>query len=127
MKTTILLGIITAILVVIAYEVAPPAQVPTLGNGDASLIANYATSSAIVVGTTASTVLATSTCQARIITVPGTSAIMMTFNDKYTPTGSFGITQAASTTVAYNSGIYGCGALKIFSFAAQNITVTDSR
>jgi hypothetical protein len=55
---------------------------------------------------------------------------MLTFNDYagQTPTGAFGHLQAASTTVVYDSGLYGCGAVKIYGFDANSvITVTETR
>lgn len=88
-----------------------------------------ATSSAIAVTNTASTVFATSSmCSARIITSYA-SPLMLTFSDNQgkTPTGVYGHLQPASTTVAYDSGLYGCGAVKIYSFVSQTISVTETK
>lgn len=54
---------------------------------------------------------------------------MLTFSDYagQTPTGLYGHLQAASTTVAYDSGLYGCGLMKVYSFATQQITVSETR
>ena len=92
------------------------------------LPATVATSSQAAVSTTAIPLIATSTCSARIITTFA-SPVMLTFSDyaNQTPTGVFGHLQAASTTVAYDSGQYGCGLVKGYSFASQTITVTDVR
>lgn len=95
------------------------------------LPATVATSSpaGITVGTTAITVFATSTCSARIISTVN-KPIMITFTDiaGQTPSATFGHVQSASTTVAYDSGIYGCGALKVYGFDSNTvITVSESR
>lgn len=93
------------------------------------LMSSVATTSQPTVGTTAISVFATSTsCNARIISTYA-SPVMITFSDfkGETPTGVFGFLQAASTTQAYDSGIYGCGLLKIYSFTSQTITVTETR
>lgn len=93
------------------------------------LAASVATSSQATVGTTAISLFATSTsCAARVITTYA-SPVMLTFSDYagQTPTGLFGHLQAASTTVAYDSGVYGCGLVKAYSFTSQTITVTETR
>lgn len=74
------------------------------------------------------TLVATSTCTARTISTSA-SAVMLTFSDYagQAPTGSFGILQPASTTVTYDSGQYGCGLVKGFSFASQLITVLETK
>lgn len=95
------------------------------------LPATIATTSNPTVNTTAALVFATSTnqsCAARIITTYA-SPIMLTFsqNQGKIPTGTFGHLQPASTTVAYDSGQYGCNAVYIYSFVSQAITVSESR
>lgn len=95
----------------------------------AGLPASVASSTALTMAaTTASMVVATSSCNARIISTQA-SPIMLTFSDyaNQTPTAGFGHLQAASTTVVYDSGQYGCGLVKAYSFTAQTITVTDVR
>lgn len=96
--------------------------------GAGELPATVATTSLASVSTTAVTVFATSTCGARIISTTA-SPIMITFSDNQgaIPTALFGTLQAASTSVAYSNSLYGCGAYKVYSFAAQNITVMESR
>ena len=90
------------------------------------LPATIATTSPATVGTTAISVFATSSCSARIITTYA-SPVMLTFSDYsgQTPTGTFGHLQAASTTVVYDSGQYGCGLVKVYSFTTQTITVSE--
>jgi hypothetical protein len=91
-------------------------------------MSSVATTSNPTVTTTAAVVFATSTCASRIITTSA-APVMMTFSDYagQTPTGSFGHLQAASTTVAYDAGVYGCGLVKVFSQGTQVITVTETR
>lgn len=101
---------------------------PVHGSAPAGLPATVATSSNLTVSATALSALATSTCAARIVTT-GAAAVMLTFSDYagQTPTGLYGHLQAASTTVAYDSGLYGCGLMKVYSFATQQITVSETR
>lgn len=72
------------------------------------------------------------TCKARVVTTQGTSAIMLSFGDKIngdfsstTLTGTIGHLQLASTTVAYDSGIYGCGRWTVFAWASSTLTVSE--
>jgi hypothetical protein len=92
------------------------------------LQAYVATSSAPTVGTSPSLVFATSTCSARVITTYA-SPIMISLSDVqgFTPSATQGHLQAASTTVVYDSGLYGCGAVRIYSFVSGAITVTETR
>jgi hypothetical protein len=54
---------------------------------------------------------------------------MITFTDAQgkVPTATFGVLQAASTTVAYDASQYGCGAVRIYSFVSSAITVQEAR
>ena len=88
--------------------------------------ATVSSSTQETVGTTAGIVAATSTytCAARIISTQN-SPIMLQFSQFQggAPTGGAGLWQAASTTVAYDSGLYGCNAISAYSYATQNIQV----
>jgi hypothetical protein len=74
-------------------------------------------------------------CKARVVSTLGGSAIMLNFGDPGTDrlsnvssttlSGVIGHWQAASTTVAYDSGLYGCGRWTAFSYASQTITVSE--
>lgn len=96
------------------------------------LAATVATSSNPIVGTTAALVFATTTggnCSARIITTYQ-YPIMITFADKPAgaPTATYGHLQPASTTVAYDSGLYGCNAVRVYGYTGSvAITVTETR
>lgn len=87
---------------------------------------NVATSSSIQVGPQAITrAMATSSaCTARTISTTG-SAITITFSGNALPGGSVGHVQAASTTVNYDNGGYGCGSIYIFGYASSTVTMTE--
>lgn len=123
------LAIVVALVALFIAAFSISRTPPTFGSAPSGLPATVGTSSLMAVGTTQGIIFATSTCAARIISTPGTSGIMLTFDDSKgaVPTGTLGIWQAASTTVTYDSGQYGCGAVRAFSFAAQNLTVTETR
>ena len=75
-----------------------------------------------------SLLIGTSSCNSRIISTRA-SEVMLGFSDVqgFVPTASIGHQQAASTTVAYDSGSYGCGAIRVFSYATSTVTITESR
>lgn len=102
---------------------------PAEANAIPGVVAPIATTSNPTVTNSSALVFATSSCSARIISTSA-SPIMITFGDvagNGGPTGSFGHIQAASTTVIYDSGQVGCGALRIYSFTSQVITVSEAR
>lgn len=101
----------------------------SLGSAPGGLPTSVATSSALTLSaTTATTILATSTCDARIITTKA-SPILLTFSDYagQAPSATFGHLQAASTTAVYDSGQYGCGLVKAYAMTADVISVTETR
>lgn len=104
-------------------------QQQALGAAEPGNPGTIATSTNINVPAGAVTVIASSTCTARIITTSPTSPIMLTFSDVLgqTPTATYGHVQAASTTVVYDSGLYGCGRVKAFGWGTSVITITDVR
>ena len=117
----VLIAILAAVFV-LNDTMSAHASAPT---GLQSLIA---TSSNPAVSTTPVIVFATSTCAARVITT-GASPIMITFADiaQGAPSGLYGHLQAASTTVVYDGGQVGCGALRVYSFTSQVISVSEAR
>lgn len=124
-STILFLGLVLAFGVAFIIEThTPQATASAFPGGQA----NVATSTAYSAPASAIVVAATSSCAARVITTEG-SAIMLTFSDLVggSPTGSVGHWQAASTTVAYDGGQYGCGLVKAFSYTAQTLTVTETR
>jgi hypothetical protein len=91
-----------------------------------------ATTTSLSAGIAATVLPANPTCRARVISTTGESAIMVLFGDSVTAdlssttmSGSKGHWQAASTTVAYDSGLYGCGKLYVRAYAATTLTVSE--
>lgn len=107
-------------------KIAGP-QVQNVGGAPIGLATKVSTTSPATVTTTASLVFASSTCNSRIVTTYA-SPIMIGFTDLrgFVPSGMGGHLQLASTTVEYDSGIYGCAAWRIYSFASQAITVSET-
>ena len=74
-------------------------------------------------------------CKSRIISTDGTSAIRLSFKDipgagnvgSTTIGASIGTIQLASTTVAYDSGIYGCGVWNAWAYASTTLTLTETQ
>ncbi len=97
----------------------------------AGLATSVSTSSNLtLIAATALTLTATTTnCTARIVSTKNDSpfGVMLTFRDRDEPTVINGILQPASTTVAYDGGIYGCGALKAFSVVGQGIDILETK
>lgn len=128
-QTFIRYAVLAAIVIAPVFAVYLSWQTPqAVGSAFPGLQATVATSSALAVGAASQVIFATSTCASRTI---GTDAspIMLIFSDfkGETPTGSNGYTQAASTTVTYDGGQFGCGAFKVFSYASQTINVIETR
>lgn len=102
----------------------------SFGSAPSGLPATVATSTlAYPVATTQSLLFATSTCSARVITTT-TGAVMLHFSDIQgkVPTAIAGHLQLASTTVTYDSGQYGCDAVRVISASAATVvTVSESR
>lgn len=113
-----------AAMLLIVFLGAPSAK----GAAPSGLPASIASSSLQTVTTSARLLFATSTsCAARIITTKGT-AINLTFSDKtgIRPGATAGAVQAASTTVAYDGGLYGCDAVYAYSYASQVLDVYEA-
>lgn len=116
--------IVLSILAVIASQATSKANASAFPG----VSSKVATTSQTTLGTTAIALFATSTCAARTITTGG-FAVMLTFSDVQgpVPTGVFGTLQAASTTVTYDSGQFGCDLVRGYSYATQPITLVESR
>lgn len=115
-------GLISAVIFAIAPQTAQ-------GSAPSGLPATVATSGPLAITTASQTIIATSTdCAARIVST-NNQPLKLTFGDADgdTPTGTNGIWQGASTTVSYDGGLYGCGAVKAFSYAAQTIYAVETR
>lgn len=126
-----LTGTIVVMAIVLCLSINKQVEAPKSGSAHPGLAASVATTSNPTVTTSPSLAVATTTggnCSARIITTYA-QPIMITFSDVQgkVPSGTFGHYQPASTTVAYDSGLYGCDAVRIYSFASQAITVSETR
>jgi len=94
----------------------------------AIVISRVASSSTITVGIQENKTLfsAKPSCSSRIISTKA-QAIMLSFHSAVTPTSMDGNWQGASTTVAYSSDDYGCGAVSAFGVnASSTITITET-
>jgi len=101
----------------------------TFASAPSGLSTTIATSSKLAVSATPFVAIATSTnCAARIISTTG-AEIRLTFTELTgdTPSGTKGYSQAASTTVVYDGGQFGCGAVKVYSFGNSTIEATETR
>jgi hypothetical protein len=120
----ILLAAITVFLLGIAYNFGQP--VPAYGSAPSGIQARMATSSYMTVNANGATYMGSTTqgivqnCSSRVISTRGLPITISMENTNtdgeqmssttLNASGRTGIYQAASTTVAYDSGIYGCGA-----------------
>ena len=120
-------GFVVLAVLALAYLVGTQTQQVYAG-APSGIKTTVATTSANAVGNTATMLFATSTCDSRIITTVA-SPVMLTFSDYagQVPTAVFGHLQAASTTVVYDSGQYGCGKVTAYAFVASTITLSESR
>lgn len=116
-KTTLGAILIIALAGLLAFYLVITTQ-KTQGSAPSGLPATFASSTGMTVTATAQRAFATSSsCSSRVITTLA-QPVMLTFGDQngQVPTISFGVFQAASSTVAYDSGLYGCGAVKVIGF-----------
>lgn len=124
MNKKIIAGIVLGIVVLVYwFNKSDP-----LGGTPPGLPVTYASSTQYAL--TDAPILVTSTttdCAARIVT-SSVGSISLAFNDNILA-GNPGHQQAASTTVAYDSGIYGCGRMRVRGNVtpAGTITITETR
>ncbi len=123
MKEKIAAAILSASLLIAGWLMHGTA--PRFGQAQSGSQASVATTSVstFAVGGI-NTLVATSTCSSITVTTQG-GYLELTFSDYagQSPSPTFGIYQAASTTVSYDGGLVGCGLVKAYSSAAQTITV----
>lgn len=131
------LGIIAIALFAFFFAVEQP--VVTLGESAASPVTpRIATTT--TVGPQGATVVKTqlfaanASCKSRVISTVGT-AIMISFDDiagagnvgSTTVSGTIGHVQGASTTVAYDAGLFGCGVWNAWATASTTITTLEAQ
>jgi len=121
----ILIALVAILIISIVFGSKESKKVGATPNG---IMATVATSTNPAVSTTPVVIFASSTCSSRTITTQQ-SAIRLTLSDYNgaTPSGTFGVLQPASTTKEYDSAQYGCGLVKAYSYASDNLTVLESR
>jgi hypothetical protein len=118
------LAILAAGLAISLYLIAGPTYGNTITQG---IVPSVASSSLMVVGPqSAVTLFAKNTgCAVRVVSTLA-NPVMLSFSSTLTPSATQGHVQAASTTVAYENGSYGCGQLSAYGFnASTSITVTQ--
>lgn len=121
----------SAVLLVLVASLIWSAYVTPQATGSAptGYSAVNGTTSAITMtdATDVSELFATSTCVSRVITT-GTKNIRLKFFDSaFALSATAGHLQTASTTVAYDSGIYGCGLVTGLSTDADTVRVSELR
>ena len=122
-KHGFLLGIAGIALFAYLFSIQAPAVDASSYAGGVAVVS---TSTQITVGVSEAFIIASSTnCAARIISTTA-SPIMLTFGDQVAA-GQTGHLQSASTTVAYDGGIYGCGKMHAIGVISGPITVTETR
>lgn len=127
-KTILLTAIITILLVIVGFLVSK--QIPkverivTGGAPPGGMAVSGSSSLVTLPGTTALQIFASSTCISRIIGYADTSLRLTFFDSADAPSATFGTNQNASTSVSYDSGIYGCGRWRAFNPNAAQTTFT---
>lgn len=104
-----------------------------LGSASPGLATSVASSSLVSVGPTENLVIANNNpnCTSRVITT-GVSNVLLSFaTSTAAATTSLSVTnghlQLASTTIAYDGGIYGCGYVGAFAFSSTSIKISEFR
>lgn len=135
---TIPLTLIALSIIVLAGVLLFKPFMPVLGEAlsGTSAYLQYATTTSVGPNDSTDTIFtANDTCKSRVVSTLGGSAIMLNFGEpsesvrnnvsSTTVSGIIGHWQAASTTVAYDGGLYGCGTWSIYSYATQTITISE--
>ncbi len=139
-QTHIALGILLAVMlgILAIFSLSTPNADGAAFTGTAS---NVRLATTTVVGPQGSAVVKTqvfaanAACKSRVITTNGTSAIRISFKDipgsgnigSTTVGATVGHLQLASTTVAYDSEIYGCSTWNIWAWASTTLSVTETQ
>ena len=126
------LGMTLVLATVVAFSVIRVA--PVFASAPSGLPSTVATTSQILVGPGVGMekiLFATSTnCASRIISSvvsPLMLQFTLAFGSTTLPNGTSGHLQAASTTIAYDSGLYGCNAVVAYAFSSTTISISETR
>lgn len=137
-KITIGIGVGVAIgLIVAMFAIVLTRTNEAQGSAPSGVESSVATSGPIsftaAQGNLGIILFATSTCASRVIST-GSTSIMFTLTDKATSSlgnvgigGIYGHEQLGSTTIAYDSGLYGCGMWKLKTGNAGSIHITETK
>lgn len=122
--SSVTIGIIGVLAVIAVFALSYQYQ-SQLGGADSGQ-AGMATSSTIQIGPQENKTLfsANSNCANRVITTVA-SPITISFSTAVPPSGMRGVIQAASTTVHYDSDLYGCTAVTAYAFSSTTITIAE--
>lgn len=126
-KNINIIGVLLLVAVIVFTVIGIDKQT-AIGSSPPGAAAVVGTSTNVVsVAGTAQLLFATSTnCTSRVI---GTqSEVKLTFSDRTgaRPTGANGHIQAASSTVVYDGGLYGCSAVWVYPYGADTISITEA-
>lgn len=135
---TIIGGIIAALVLLVGSILIGVYQTPDVTLGDATIIATPRIATTTTVGPQGAGVVKTqifaanTSCKSRVISTVGT-AIMISFDDipqagvvgSTTVSGTVGSVQGASTTVAYDAELFGCGVWNAWAVASTTITTVE--
>lgn len=116
------LGVIIALIILTAMLFTQVNSVN--GSAPPGLPAFVSSSSNQTIASTARLLFATSSCSARTISTRA-EPLMLGFGEfvGFVPSAITGVYQAASTTVTYDSGQYGCGAVRVISGTVNSSVV----
>lgn len=135
---TIIGGIIAALVLLIGSLIIGLNQAPDVSLGEATIVATPRIATTTTVGPQGASVVKTqifaanTSCKSRVISTVGT-AIMISFDDiagagnvgSTTVSGTVGSVQGASTTVAYDAELFGCGVWNVWATASTTITTVE--
>lgn len=117
---------LAGVLIAVASYLIGGSNIPAkLGNMSGNVARVYVNTTQVVGASSINTIFsAKNMCSTRVISTVG-SPIRLSFDSDLTPTINVGILQAASTTVTYQSDVYGCGIVRGFAEASTTITKTE--
>lgn len=126
LKTILVTVVITILFVLVGYLVSRQIPKP-LGNTPNGSVAISGSSSLVTLPSHASLqIFASSTCVSRLISHASTSIRFTTEDSATNPSGTNGHFHQGTTSVSYDSGIYGCGLWRAYNPSGTQVTFTIS-
>ena len=124
-QTIILTAIITVFVLIVGYLALQQMPKQALGSAPTGYLAANGSSSLVTLPShSVLEIFATSTCVSRIISHASTSLRYTLVDSATNPSGTNGNHHSASTSVSYDSGIYGCGLWRAFNPSDTQVTLT---